>query len=385
MGAGQSLEQYSSESKHANIVLLVLASIAVFLRGYVKTKLLGSVSAADIAMYFAYVCCQTLPEHPITTDFLTQTLLIGMIATDFICLSESADVFGGNFSKIQGLVNAEMAFDAIYAAASICSKLSVALFIIDILGFHRRVERGIVLLMLGVSTIFGIIYCAFMLNCGIHTNFFSPSICPLLHVTERLGIVWTSTNTVADATFALLCLGLIWPANMDRKSKITAGVLLCFGSLGCIASILRACAIDGWGFHSSAEGTIIINRLASIETGVTITAASFATTRPLISKILSWIKSHATPPVSVEGRGPNASNPGSGPRNDPDLLYSQSDMVTQTYPLKDGTVINVVQPARKKRFTFVFGRTGTPKLAPVSQFSALSGTLGPTTTEAADV
>lgn len=78
---------------------------------------------------------------------------------------------------------------------------------------------------------------------------------------------------------------------MDRKSKISVGLILCIATLGCICSIIRFRYVSGLtevvDFFWNAVNVSI---WSTIEAGASIMAGCLATLRPLLKRFLTTVR-----------------------------------------------------------------------------------------------
>ena len=95
-------------------------------------------------------------------------------------------------------------------------------------------------------------------------------------------------NSVADVTFAVLPMCIVWGTSMNIRTRLTVCFLLGIGSVACIATLVRVGYVDTL---SSIKGDFLYDSanlalLSTIEVGLGIIAASAATFRPLFRRWL---------------------------------------------------------------------------------------------------
>ncbi|KAH7034005.1 hypothetical protein B0J12DRAFT_789176 [Macrophomina phaseolina] len=96
----------------------------------------------------------------------------------------------------------------------------------------------------------------------------------------------SATNILTDWTCALLPIPLLWSLEMNRNSKIAAGVLLSFGVFASVCALVRLqytiglTATEDYFYHIS-----FVLLWAFAEVGVGMTAANCSTLRPIFSKL----------------------------------------------------------------------------------------------------
>lgn len=104
-----------------------------------------------------------------------------------------------------------------------------------------------------------------------------------------LNYVHASLNAISDWTFALVPILYIRRTSMPRQAKISVCLILAFGALGSVASVVRIAYIGDLGaatndFYYKAVG---IAMASTIEMGLGIVAGSLATLRPLLRSLLA--------------------------------------------------------------------------------------------------
>ncbi|KAF1831671.1 hypothetical protein BDW02DRAFT_40534 [Decorospora gaudefroyi] len=92
-------------------------------------------------------------------------------------------------------------------------------------------------------------------------------------------------TTLTDLLFLTLPVLILWNANMDRRSKISIGFILCLAALGCICSTIRFRYIDGLTQIDDFFWNVVnISIWSTIEAGACTIAGCLATLRPLFKR-----------------------------------------------------------------------------------------------------
>jgi hypothetical protein len=69
------------------------------------------------------------------------------------------------------------------------------------------------------------------------------------------GYIYGLTNILADWTFTLIPISILIDSDLDRRSKISVGVVMGFAAVGSVSSILRMVHLKGLMFRGSISGT----------------------------------------------------------------------------------------------------------------------------------
>lgn len=95
-------------------------------------------------------------------------------------------------------------------------------------------------------------------------------------------------STLTDLIFVVLPIIVLWNANMDRRSKISVGIILCLAASACICSMIRFQYVDGLtqidDFFWNATNIAI---WSTIECGASIIAGCLATLRPFLKRVFA--------------------------------------------------------------------------------------------------
>ena len=95
-------------------------------------------------------------------------------------------------------------------------------------------------------------------------------------------------STLTDLVFVVLPIVVLWNANMDRRSKLSVGFILCLAASACICSMVRFQYVDGLtqidDFFWNATNIAI---WSTIECGASIIAGCLATLRPLLKRMFA--------------------------------------------------------------------------------------------------
>jgi hypothetical protein len=67
------------------------------------------------------------------------------------------------------------------------------------------------------------------------------------------GYIYGITNVVADWIFTLIPIVILMDSTMDRRSKISVGIVMAFAAVGSISGIMRMVYLKGLLFEGSVS------------------------------------------------------------------------------------------------------------------------------------
>jgi len=175
----------------------------------------------------------------------------------------------------------------------IALKFSIGLFLLRIFGVHA-ISKYVICGTVAVAAILGVLNIGFTLAlpCQLWSQFF-PGIprCSANFGQEAQWfaseIAWAVWTAFSDLVLASLSIMAVVSLQLPRRAKVSACLLLVLGTIGGLASIIRIGviipAIPGTSTLGESIGSSI---WTVIEPGLGITAASLATLRPLLRKLV---------------------------------------------------------------------------------------------------
>ncbi|EOD44827.1 hypothetical protein UCRNP2_8462 [Neofusicoccum parvum UCRNP2] len=181
-------------------------------------------------------------------------------------------------------------FEISYCVTVLLVKLSIAMTLMRIAGgkpLYQWIIRGTIALF---STVIVMVCLYILLECQPIQYAWDKSLdgkCKPAKILTAMSFTLSSTNILTDWTCALLPVPLLWSLEMNRNSKIAAGVLLSFGIFASACALVRLqytiglTATSDYLYHVS-----YVLLWAYAEVGVGMTAANCSTLRPVFSKIL---------------------------------------------------------------------------------------------------
>ncbi|KAG8631212.1 hypothetical protein KVT40_000352 [Elsinoe batatas] len=216
-------------------------------------------------------------------------------------------VFSGSqaYSFLDIIVMAKW-INGLYGACVIAVKISVAFFMVRLYGPNNVWQRWTVIISTIILTLMGIVFVVMSLvSCGVGSR--SNADCPMNSAYTAISYTYFLLNTVVDVLFAVMSVLLVTSISISGVAAFSTGVLLVIGTIGGIASAMRCAVILGWHGPDQAVTNLVIGRWSMLEAGLTITAASMATLRPLLKKIQG---------LSTNSYGTTQGNPTSASRPD---------------------------------------------------------------------
>ncbi|KAF2221472.1 hypothetical protein BDZ85DRAFT_320656, partial [Elsinoe ampelina] len=284
-------------------ILLAISTITVLLRLHVRLNLTHTFSHDDTAMLLAWLAW-------LTTCILT-----------YICIhSETLFVRTGHLNMpITRLVQIIRFSNAAYSLTMILVKLSLAFYFLKLFTPPLfRPQRLLILASTALTTALGTAYLVFTVaSCGIMvqsqktTPFRTGSDwCPVQESFVRFSVAWSVVNALTDALFAGLAVNVVWGAKMAASTKASAIVLVLFGCVGGVASCVRVAVQLPLGDIRIAG--VLLGLWSNVEAGVSITAASLITLRPLFQSVSERVKGSFGGSKAAGSEGESAFGKGTG-------------------------------------------------------------------------
>lgn len=210
-----------------------------------------------------------------------------------------------------------------YVLTMIVLKISLGLFFLRVFTASNW-QRIIIYTMTAATTFYGLV-CFIMTvgTCGASSPFFtavasSKSTCTLHDAYSGVSTSWNILNLVTDFIYALLPIITLWNVNLPKRTKMLAGILLVFATMGGIASCIRVALLFCWPGLTVIDRSLRASYWTIIEMGVGIVVTAAATFRPLFRECIE--------------RGRHTSRPNAGTRGTPSASTS-----AQTHPAGVGS------------------------------------------------
>jgi hypothetical protein len=137
-------------------------------------------------------------------------------------------------------------------------KISLGLFFLRLL--TKPWQTRLFQIVLAISGVFGILYFSVTLFvCGSPTKLADSLIgarashCAPVWVVLSTGYIYGIINVVADWIFTLIPIVILVDSTMDRRSKISVGIVMAFAAVGSISGIMRMVYLKGLLFEGSVS------------------------------------------------------------------------------------------------------------------------------------
>ncbi|KAL4790480.1 hypothetical protein BDV19DRAFT_334060 [Aspergillus venezuelensis] len=263
---------------------LTLSSIAVILRCYVRLRIVRAFGWDDGVMIFA---------------MLFYAMFCGCM------IGGSLWGTGRHLTELtakQREVAMEYWFlcDVAYAVSSVLAKISVAIFLLRVvfLPAHRATLYSVT----GLTVAAGIVFFVMLVAQCSPVSFWWTRMagdtngeCGLVNAIAIMLYVFSVTSALFDLTVGLLPILLVRKLQMGRRTKIAVAGLLGMACVASIAIIIRIPYVHTIRNPDFLYATVEIAIWSAVEIGLSITAGSLATTRPLFRGLFSRADSRYTP------------------------------------------------------------------------------------------
>ncbi|KAJ4373178.1 hypothetical protein N0V83_003470 [Neocucurbitaria cava] len=270
------------------ISLIILSYITVGLRLWVRYRITKSPGWDDAAM--------------------VATLLLFTCYCSFILVitfrSQQRKLF--NIEDIHVTLIYVQLSEIFYILTTTLLKVSLGLFFLRIL--TKRWQTLIFHVVLGISATYGLFYVfVTIFQCGdpakLADSLLGSKACLPSAFLLTTGYMYGVINVIADWTFVLIPISVLIDSDLDRRAKISVSVVMGFGAIGSVSSILRMVYLKGilFGGGGLTATSIKATIFATAEPGTGIIAASIAILRPLIRKVSSDIHTRVSEYGSRKG------------------------------------------------------------------------------------
>ncbi|KAL2818094.1 hypothetical protein BJX63DRAFT_384567 [Aspergillus granulosus] len=263
---------------------LTLSSIAVILRCYVRLRIVKAFGWDDgimiLAMLFYIMFCACMIGGGIwgTGRHLTElTPKQRTVAMEywFLC-------------------------DVAYAISSILAKISVCIFLLRVMLFpwHRITLYTVTALAVVTGIVFFVLL---VIQCSPVSFFWTrmsgdtSGQCRYIDAIAIMLYIFSVTSALFDLTVGLLPIILVYKLQMNTQTKVAVAGLLGMACVASIAIIIRIPFVQTIRDPDFLYATVEIAIWSAIEIGLSITAGSLATTRPLFRIFRSYPSSSYRP------------------------------------------------------------------------------------------
>ncbi|KAF2150184.1 hypothetical protein K461DRAFT_296561 [Myriangium duriaei CBS 260.36] len=186
-------------------------------------------------------------------------------------------------------------------------KISVGFFFVYIFAHHRFHCFCIYVIMI-LSTISGLLYLPFgVFTCAQFKTYPGQAThCShrLQSISSILYILFTIITILGDLSYGIMGCAALWNARLERTSKISASLLLCFGSVGGAGSIVRLVIflIPVHDPQGVTRQQILVIKWLLIDLACGVCAANLIMIKPLFQTAISKIGLiDVTPATTLNG------------------------------------------------------------------------------------
>ncbi|KAF3762688.1 hypothetical protein M406DRAFT_26345, partial [Cryphonectria parasitica EP155] len=182
--------------------------------------------------------------------------------------------------------------EPLYVLTNMAIKASIAIFLLRIC--VSKWHKWIIYVVIGVTELYSFaFFLLFLLQCRPLSYFWlrysadppAGGWCWSAPIIPKTFYGYSAISCWTDWTFSLLPVALVWNLQMERKVKISVMLILAAGAIASSATIVRfpylytLTDVDDF-LYSTTDIAI----WSAVETGLGITAAGFATLRPLLRR-----------------------------------------------------------------------------------------------------
>ncbi|KAL3478945.1 hypothetical protein BJX99DRAFT_93675 [Aspergillus californicus] len=255
---------------------LTLSAIAVILRCYVRLRIVKAFGWDDfimiLAMLFYVAFCGSMIGGSIwgtgrhLTELTAKQRTVAMKYW-FLC-------------------------DVMYAVSSVLAKISVAIFLLRVMLFPCHKIALYTVTAFAVST--GIVFFILLVVQCSPVSFWwrrmsgaTDGHCGYIDAIAIMLYIFSAASAIFDMTVGLLPIMLVRKLQMNRRTKVAVAGLLGMACIASIAIIIRIPFVHTIRDPDFLYATVQIAIWSAIETGLSITAGSLATIRPLFRLFFS--------------------------------------------------------------------------------------------------
>ncbi|KAF4552551.1 Hypothetical protein D9617_9g023390 [Elsinoe fawcettii] len=278
------------EAQHITIAFVIIVTISLLLRVYVRTKMLRQFGWDDWTMVVAVALYLTHSGVGYTICAMGQQSLTNpSIATKLVPYTKTSA--------------------GLYSLVMIFLKISVALFFYKIF-HHRPAERIVIWAVSALTIASGLAYLVVGTATCASAKTYGPITgkCKAQIPHEIIFTIFSCINIAGDITFATMAFVALIRAKLPAITKFTASLLIFFGFFGGVATVIRLYwtlkPVSGLTYYSVS---VNLGRWVAIELGASLAATNFGTIRPLFHAILEKLRIISTIKETSYGTAPHAS------------------------------------------------------------------------------
>ncbi|KAK6004770.1 hypothetical protein QM012_008632 [Aureobasidium pullulans] len=266
--------------KNAALAFIPITSVALSLRLYVRLFIVKGFGLDDLfligaQLWFLVFCGFAIRLIDLEHDPTLQAAIAESIKTALEAVGK--------------IYTSSVYFTIFYVFTIIFLKISLAFFYLRII--VQRWQKVVIYLAVTIMTLYGLAYAfLYLFRCGPNVNqqlvYWAEGKCIADHKLLVMTYVFGSLDTLTDFVYAFLPIYILWNSNMPLGMKITAGFLLCMGSVSSICALIRVATLSNLKFDMAFFKQAVQTGLWSIiEPGLAVVATSLAACRPLWRKL----------------------------------------------------------------------------------------------------
>ncbi|KAF2149668.1 hypothetical protein K461DRAFT_297115 [Myriangium duriaei CBS 260.36] len=253
------------------IVFLVLIIASVSIRMYVRVYMTKKFKTEDWAMVATFV---------VAVAHVTMAIVICQYSVEALRGHTVVSRINSYLLKTSGVT---------YILNLILLKISLGYFFLDIFTY-QLFQRTVIYAIMILSAAIGFAYFPI-------ANFTCAQLkplpgtsddCSIQKASSILLILFSLTNILGDFAFMLMAIVALWAAKLPTITKISTIILLCLGSTGGVASVIRlVICLEPTTLANYSKQNLDLLRWIVIELGFSVVATNLALIRPLFHAILS--------------------------------------------------------------------------------------------------
>ncbi|KAJ2906696.1 uncharacterized protein MKZ38_000432 [Zalerion maritima] len=265
------------------VLFLALTTISTFLRCYVRLRLLRIFKTEDSLAVFTFLCYILFSATVLLSVKYGAGMRVEEVPDDYIALS----------------MKWRWAGEVVWVITSVLLKYTVGIFLLPIC--TRKWQSRVIWITLTIVTVYHAFYIFIVIfQCRPISWYWyrytskgkggllDDGECWSPSFSSRPTYASATINAAADWTLGLLPIALVWNLSMNRRMKLSLGLVLGLGSIASAATIVRFPYVHL--LRDSHDPLYVFTDLAiwsTIENGLGLTASSLATLRPLFKKLFA--------------------------------------------------------------------------------------------------
>ncbi|KAF2225416.1 hypothetical protein BDZ85DRAFT_279104 [Elsinoe ampelina] len=256
------------------IVFAVLITLSMLIRVYVRLAMTRIWGREDWAMVVTYLFS------------MTQSILSAVIS------ETGKQLWSGNAGVAKLNDHMSRVSYGFYALTLIALKFSLGFFFLRIFS-HKKIQRTIIYVTLGLHTLSGLTYFAFPVFTCVQLKALQglTDSCALQSTSTAIFTIFSLMNILSDFIFTTMAVTALWKAKLPVPTKISACALVLIGCVGGVASIIRlAYVLQPTDPLRYTQQLFDLARWVIIELAAGILAANLAMIRPLLHDFLVRFK-----------------------------------------------------------------------------------------------